>query len=79
MDAERRAHFAQKVVNVLTENHGLPTQDREDLADIALEEVVQSNTTSEEDDENEFAEFVFAAAFDDNIVNTELEQLELLQ
>ena len=55
------------------ENHGLPTQDREDLADIALEEVVQSNTTSEEDDENEFAEFVFAAAFD---VNTELELLQ---
>ena len=41
--------------------------DREDLAEIALEEQVESNIATNEDDE-EFAEFIFAAAFDDTSI-----------
>ena len=50
------------------ENHALPSQDRQDLADVALEETVHNSMELEE----EFAEFVFAAAFDVDDVNTEL-------
>ena len=51
------------------ENHALPSQDRQDLADVALEETVHNSMELEE--EEEFAEFVFAAAFDVDDVNTE--------
>lgn len=57
------------------ENQALLSQDREDLADIALEEAVHSNNILDEEDEDEFAEFVFAAAFEEGNetnVNTEL-------
>ena len=53
------------------------TDDREDLADVALEEAVHSNihVNLDEEDADEFAEFVFAAAFDvgnETNVNAEL-------
>ena len=51
------------------ENHALPSQDRQDLADVALEETVHNSMELEEE---EFAEFVFAAAFDVDEVTTEL-------
>ena len=59
------------------ENQALPSQDREDLADVALEEAVHSNihVNLDEEDADEFAEFVFAAAFDvgnETNVNAEL-------
>ena len=44
------------------ENYGLPPQDREDLANVALQERAQSSSTSDEEHTDEFAEFVFAAA-----------------
>ena len=42
-----------------------PSCDREDLAEIILEEQVENNTAINEEDEEEFAKYVFAAAFDD--------------
>ena len=45
------------------------SHDTEDLADVTIEEAVVSNQTMEKEDEDEeFAEFVFAAAFDENLV-----------
>ena len=54
------------------ENNASPSQDREDLADVALEETVHNGMDLEEEEEEEFADFVFAAAFDETDVNTEL-------
>ena len=47
------------------ENQFLPLQDREDLAAVMLEEAVHSKILHlDEDEEEEFAEFVFTAALD---------------
>ena len=54
------------------ENNASPSQDREDLADVALEETVHNGMDLEEEEEEEFADFVFAAAFDETDMNTEL-------
>ena len=52
------------------ENYGLPPQDREDLANVALQETAQSSSTS---DEEHTDEFVFAAANNDSNVHAELQ------
>ena len=79
VDAERRTQTVQKVVYASTVKikpyHHI--QDREDLADVALEEAVYSNIhiNLDEEDADEFEEFVFAAAFDvgnETNVNAEL-------
>ena len=59
-----------EITSTNCENHALPSQDRQDLADVGLEETVHNSMELEE--EEEFAEFVFAAAFDVDDVNTEL-------
>ena len=46
--------------------HTASSHDREDLTDVTIEEAVVSNLTMDTEDEEEFAEFVFAAALDDD-------------
>lgn len=48
------------------ENNAIPTQEREATGLIALEEEVESTPIHLEENEEEFAEFVFAAATDND-------------
>ena len=77
MDAERRTQTVQKVVYASTVKIKPYRHKIEDLADVALAEAVHSNihVNLDEDDADEFTEFVFAAAFDvgnETNVNAEL-------
>ena len=71
----RKSKHAQKAVTSC-ENINSPSchdqgQSQQDLAEIVLEEAVKSSRPTDSEDEEEFADFVFAAAFYDS--NDELE------
>ena len=74
---QKGGHKLYSCLCINCENQAIPSQDREDLADVALEEAVHSNihVNLDEEDADEFAEFVFTAAFDvgnETNVNAEL-------
>ena len=54
------------------ENIASPSHDREEVAHITLEEAAVTNQAMDKEGEEEFAEFMFGAAFDHSDVDPEI-------
>ena len=73
---KRGTKYTEGCQCVNCKNQVTAVEEREDLVYVALEETLLTGTNRNSDEEDDFAEYVFAAAFDLNTEPTTIDNLE---